>query len=545
MRSLCTALLLFPILAAAEEAHYVGSKLCAGCHARISESFRRTSMGRSMAPASGDSQTQLAAATAAVTHPKVERTLRVWREGQDLYQSEAQTGVFETKFRLDYVIGSGMNGYTYLVRRGDHLFQAPLSYYSRAAKWDLSPGYESGDFAFSRPVAEGCIVCHSGRARPVNGQTGRYESPPFTEVAIGCENCHGPGSLHVSAPARPGGKRGSIVNPAKLAPRLAEQICMYCHQGGDTRVLQPGKRYQDFRPGQWLNETLAIGDLPSTERDADLLEHHSAMQASRCFRASAGKLSCLTCHNPHSEPEQKVAYYRQKCLGCHTQSSCTAPAVQRKTQGDDCTACHMPKRQDRMISHSALTNHRIVRRPGAPAPEPRAATNGIVYVNATPGGKPLADLTLLRMYGELMDRDPGLQERYLTLLEKIARSEPENPLVLAALGRKEVRENNAAATEKAIGHLSRALELGFTGSAAFEDLAEALSRAGRDADAVSVLQRGLQLEPFAPVLHKSLTLRYINLKSYEEARAAMKRYVELFPEDSFMRGLLAQVGDHP
>ena len=100
-----------------------------------------------MAPASGDSQTQLAAATAAVTHPKVERTLRVWREGQDLYQSEAQTGVFETKFRLDYVIGSGMNGYTYLVRRGDHLFQAPLSYYSRAAKWDLSPGYESGDFA--------------------------------------------------------------------------------------------------------------------------------------------------------------------------------------------------------------------------------------------------------------------------------------------------------------------------------------------------------------------------------------------------------------
>ena len=38
-----------------------------------------------------------------------------------------------------------------------------------------------------------------------------------------------------------------------------------------------------------------------------------------------------------------------------------------------------------------------------------------------------------------------------------------------------------------------------------------------------------------------LALRYIHLKQYTEARKALERYVELFPEDDFVRGLLLKV----
>jgi hypothetical protein len=43
------------------------------------------------------------------------------------------------------------------------------------------------------------------------------------------------------------------------------------------------------------------------------------------------------------------------------------------------------------------------------------------------------------------------------------------------------------------------------------------------------------------VLYKSLALSYINAKRYPEARKTLERYVELFPEDDFVRGLLAKV----
>ena len=74
----------------------------------------------------------------------------------------------------------------------------------------------------------------------------------------------------------------------------------------------------------------------------------------------------------------------------------------------------------------------------------------------------------------------------------------------------------------------------------YADLAEALARAGRLEDAVAVLKRGIETEPYAPEIRKSLALRYINLKQYPQAKETMQQYVELFPEDDFMRGLLAK-----
>jgi tetratricopeptide (TPR) repeat protein len=113
-------------------------------------------------------------------------------------------------------------------------------------------------------------------------------------------------------------------------------------------------------------------------------------------------------------------------------------------------------------------------------------------------------------------------------------------LVEAALGRKMLRgapELNAAA----ILHLSRAIELGFTAATVYQDFAEALAKAGRIQEAVGALERGIALFPYEPPLYKALALHYINLKRYPEAKKTLERYVELFPEDDFVRGLLLKV----
>lgn len=533
---------LFAVVLLAQAAYaYVGSQACAPCHQEIYTRYRRTGMGRSMTLAADAALPN----SVVVRNAALQREFRVYRRDGRLFQSESQPGVFENEREVAYAIGSGENGTSFAVRRGSYLFQAPLSFYARTGAWDLSPGFEGADEGFNRPIAEACIVCHSGLPRPVPGRDGLFLDPPFAELAIGCENCHGPGEAHIAARTRGAGQLPdpSIVNPARLEPRLAEDICMRCHQGGDARVLLPGRQYGDFRPGAPLLKTVAIFALPSDLRDGDLLQHHEAMKLSRCYRAGGGKLSCLTCHDPHQQPDAAgaPAFFRARCLRCHTESSCRISLATRRNNAvpDNCVGCHMPKRDVARISHSALTNHRIPANPRAPSalPAPREDLPGLVLVDASRGAPPLPLVTRLSAYGELMDRDPSLGPRYLGLLDEAARSFPDDPLVLAALGRKALAEGSP----EAIALLARAEQKGAPGAATYIDLGQALAQAGRLSESVAVLSRGERLFPYSSAIRKHLILAYIRSKSFAEARQSLERYVADFPEDSFMRGLLDQV----
>src|SRR5262249_16693876 len=173
------------------------------------------------------------------------------------------------------------------------------------------------------------------------------------------------------------------------------------------------------------------------------------------------------------------------------------------------------KREVTIISHSSLTNHRILARPGEPYPDEAYQQTtpdlpDLTLVNGPAGSRTrLAPITLLRAYGELMEKEPVYYERYTSLLDQLSKTAPNDPLVLAALGRKTLREAPKEPSDKAIEYLSKALDLGSTAATTYEDLAEALARADRLEESVGILKRGIELAPYAPVLHKALALRYI------------------------------------
>ena len=104
-----------------------------------------------------------------------------------------------------------------------------MSFYTKPGTWGPSPGYEATDLGFNRPILSGCIFCHTGRANPIAGSNGQYGNPPFSELPIGCENCHGPGAAHVQAMSHPSPattRARKIINPSNLSPYLANNICM-------------------------------------------------------------------------------------------------------------------------------------------------------------------------------------------------------------------------------------------------------------------------------------------------------------------------------
>ena len=451
---------------AAPDVPYAGSTACAVCHADIYSSYKRSNMGRSMSVA-GPDVAEKVTSPVEVAHPRWNRRFRVYRQDDTTFQSIAEPGpdgkdIFRASFPLQYAVGSGVNGWTYLVMRNGHLFEAPLSYYARVPRWDLSPGYESADAGFNRAILPSCLACHAGRPVPGWNDQGRYGEPPFAELAIGCENCHGPGSLHVTQNGRVATNEGLlIVNPARLPARLAENICMRCHQDGDARVLQPGTGYWDFRPGNWLIRTLAIFRVAPRAGDqapaSDLLEHHFAMQQSRCFEMSGNRLSCFTCHQIHKPPpvSERLSYYRSRCLSCHAVARCKLPTAERlRRNADSCIACHMPSRDVRTIAHSTLTQHRVSR-PGVPAPTPEPQSGdpaGLILVNRPPGTAVgvISPLLLLQTYGRLLNRRPEFRPVYAELIEQTSRSSPDHPGVQAALGRRAPGAANARVNR--IGH---------------------------------------------------------------------------------------------
>ena len=538
---------------------YVGSAACEGCHASLYQRYRQTGMGRSMSLASDPVQLSRISEPITVFQQNISRHFTIFRQGSDLYQSQYELDasgkeIFRSTHKVEYVVGSGSNGQSYVVRRGESLFQAPLSYYAKPAKFEVSPGFELQDVAFNRPIAAGCVACHSGRANAVRDRVAVYGNPAFHELAIGCENCHGPGQLHIAERSKgaPVSKNGdtSIVNPARLPSWLADNICMNCHQTGGTRVLQPGKHHLDFRPGTPLNDTVGIFRARGETVSGDLLEHYSSMVLSRCYQQTDGKLSCVSCHSPHSEPSpaDAPAYYRGKCLSCHTNQSCAMPLPQRlaQTPANHCSRCHMPQRDIGAIAHSALTNHRIPKEPSRPGASPALPVSrtipDVVHLNEPPGREPVAVplLTQLQVYGELLPRFPTYQDQYLSVLDQLETAQPRHPLVISALARREKLKSTAEGNAQALKYLLQAVADGSTSVIDYQDLAQLLVQTGRNSEAIPVLEKATALFPFTPLLYKALSLQLIQAKDYDRALQTMKKHLELFPEDTFMRKLVGQ-----
>lgn len=562
---------------------YVGSKSCgaSGCHQEIARDYPATPMGHSMAPANTPLELARVPQPITVLNPKNNRYYQVYQQGGSLYQTGYELDkkgrkLYSVTHKLDYVVGGGLTGYSYLFRIGPWLFQAPLSYYSNSGQWELSPGYNVDDIGFTRKIGTGCLLCHNGQPEGEPNRDGKYKDPAFRfgEEAISCETCHGPGEPHVrEMQTRKTDLLGpreidtSIVNPAKLSPRLADDLCRDCHQLGDAVVLLPGKNYMDYRPGTPLSQTWAFVKRPVKEQQRDeanrlealppvrgsleppLWWKNSSLELSKCYQATHGRLTCITCHSIHhgDQPEDKVAFYRNRCLACHNEKSCKLalddPA--RVGAANNCIDCHMERRAVAGIAHSNDTKHRIVRYPGQPLPDvafeqPKPDLPGLLWLNRPEGSSaPLPDLTQLEAYWTVAAKDPTLAPYLFERLDRLSKAAPNEPVVLTCLGAVALsgKKDNA----KAAGYFSRALQHGSEEPSTYINLATALENMGRHQEAEATLERGVAAYPYWGPLVARLAQQYENDGQDWRARVLIQQYGKDFAEDPTVREALQQM----
>lgn len=405
-----------------DEFAYAGSTACQSCHPDHHASWART-YHRTM--------TQEASAKS-VQGAFDGQIVRYW--GQPVRPTKQGE-----QFVFEYLDRNGQIGATVPVARtvGSHRYQQylakadggryqrlPLIWHNGEQRWIHYNGAFLYDDAqrFDQHAATwnpNCIYCHNTGPEPrisnadelfqrlKRGERFNYLSAAHwdsqvAELGIACEACHGPGAQHAAANRNPvrrywlhlsGRADPSIVNPRRLTPERAAQVCGQCH--GQRTPARPDlvdrwlSRGPTYRAGEDLQQhvNLVMRDSPVPPGgDPDLFrlrfwpdgtprlsayELQGLMQ-STCY--TRGGATCIGCHEAHGgDPAGMITDENREgasCIGCHQGIEQTVPAhVRHAASGarTNCVDCHMPR-----LAYGVMEIHRSHRIQN-PAPAANAA----------------------------------------------------------------------------------------------------------------------------------------------------------------------------
>ena len=511
---------------------YVDSRQCATCHRQIAEDYAKTGMGRSFFKPTPANTVEAYDRQNQFNHAASDTRFAMLRRGNEFFQRRWQVG-FDGKeanaeeLRIDYVMGSGNHARSYLHRTAaGTLIELPLGWYpgpGRAGGWGMSPGSDNDHPVTRRFISYKCMFCHNGLPQIPAGNAAPDADPVFTgemPEGIDCQRCHGPGAEHIRVVTTAGGTpariRASIVNPARLSPERAMDVCMQCHlETTSTRIPATLVRFDrhpfSFKPGEALGEFLLSFDhAPGTGHDDKFEVVSSAyrLRKSRCFLQSAGNMTCQTCHDPHRVPRGAAATveYSKACRQCHDtrQGSIAAIGLLVRTgkhpSGADCITCHMPKTRAEDIPRVVMTDHLIQRKLPArnllaelPPPSMDMYHGEVVpyYPVPFPSTGEGALYRAVAQVGLGNNTDAGLP----VLAREVAAQKPANPQFYLVLGDASEAKGQHA---EAVAAYEQALKLQPDSVRAMRSLATALLGAGKATRAADLLQEVIRLAPSDP-----------------------------------------------
>ncbi len=194
-----------------------------------------------------------------------------------------------------------------------------------------------------------CAHCHvTGYQKNYDAASDGYKST-WVEHGVGCIQCHGPVTAAHVVPAY------KAKRPA--APYVADRqkmmhTCAPCHARNEqlTPNFQPGDNYHDHYRVT-LPTDAAVFYPDGQQRDEDF--NWTSVLTSRMGHAG---VTCMDCHDPHSNKTILPASDNSLCMQCHSAPGRLQPNGTRATPidplahsrhaagstGNQCVTCHMP-----------------------------------------------------------------------------------------------------------------------------------------------------------------------------------------------------------
>ena len=171
---------------------------------------------------------------------------------------------------------------------------------------------------------QSCEECHEEIVHDFSSAThARLLADGANSVEVGCEACHGPGSLHNSS----GGEVGTIHNP-KSDP----ETCYQCHL--DVKGTFNLTHAHPIGDNVTCNDchdphhgaAVKGGGVAAQTAAETCLQCHPAQGGPYVFEHEATRDGCTVCHSPHGSSNEKmlITSNQMLCLQCHFQTQ-TAP----------------------------------------------------------------------------------------------------------------------------------------------------------------------------------------------------------------------------
>ncbi|HET9700822.1 MAG TPA: tetratricopeptide repeat protein, partial [Burkholderiales bacterium] len=362
-----------PAQPAPAPATFLGSAACAQCHPGEAGAWRGSQHQRAM-QAAVEGAVLGNFDDARFTHGGVTSTF-FRRDGRYFVNTDSPDGKL-SDFEVRYTFGVAPLQ-QYLVELPGGRLQA------LGIAWDARPKAEGGQRWFhlypGRKLKSGdplhwtgieqnwnyqCADCHSTNLRKGYDEAGRTFRTTWTDLNVGCEACHGPGSNHAAWAKKEGdwqrfeGNRGLTAvlderrgaawtidagtgNAVRSRPRGSEreiEVCARCHSRrgqfsddhGAGRPLHDAFRPALLEPGLYF---------PDGQQRDEVYTYASFLQS----RMHAMGVTCSDCHDPHSGTPRAPG--NALCAQCHLPEKFDAAEHHRHRPGTpaaQCVACHMP-----------------------------------------------------------------------------------------------------------------------------------------------------------------------------------------------------------
>jgi DmsE family decaheme c-type cytochrome len=165
----------------------------------------------------------------------------------------------------------------------------------------------------------------------------------------GCESCHGPGAKHAGSGLAP-----DILNPAKLSPARADQLCLKCHLNQPTHLGRIQSGHVRTQVGCTSchvvhiagPEGLVARKAAAVNRQCRSCHPSVWAQFQRPYKhpLSQGAMSCVDCHNPHGsffpKSVRTASGNEAGCFKCHGEKRGPFVYAHAPVHLEGCSACH-------------------------------------------------------------------------------------------------------------------------------------------------------------------------------------------------------------